>query len=54
VIGCDIDCIDCIPCVDNGTAAVEENTVGEVCCVDGTETVDDIGDTMTTKNKTCG
>jgi len=42
------DCdIDGIAGDDNGTAVVEENTGGDViCCVDGTDTVDDVGDTI--------
>ena len=52
----DNDCdIDGIAGDDNGTAVVEENTGGDIiCCVDGTDTVDDAGDTMATKSKTCG
>ena len=44
VIDCDFDCIDCIPCVDNVTAA---DTGGDVCCVDGTVTIDDVGEQPT-------
>jgi len=39
---CDIDGI-----AGNGIAVVEENTGGDIiCCIDGTDTVDDVGDTM--------
>jgi len=46
--------IDGITGDDNGTTVVEENTGDIICCVDGTDTVDDVGDTMATNSKTCG